>query len=148
MTMTSRNHLKLSLLSMLAIGPGLLLNSALGPIQHLIQKEFGIENTMTFSPTIMGMVTLALFIPCGPILKHRIGIRTSYLISMVVFVFGSLLAALSMDMYWMTISRFLQGMATGVMLMIMIPTLVLSFPIDKRNLALAVLLLGFLDLPY
>lgn len=40
----------------------------------------------------------------------------------------------------MAAGRFLQGAATGVMLMIMIPMLVLSFPIERRNYALLVLI--------
>lgn len=43
----------------------------------------------------------------------------------------------------MAAGRFLQGAATGVMLMIMIPMLVLSFPIERRNYALLVLIGGF-----
>jgi predicted MFS family arabinose efflux permease len=62
---------------------------------------------------------------------------------MILFIIGSLSAAFSLDDQWMSLGRFLQGIATGVMLMIMIPMLVLSFPIEKRNLALFVLLSGF-----
>ncbi|WP_146738164.1 MFS transporter, partial [Bacillus tropicus] len=47
------------------------------------------------------------------------------------------------DIYPLAAGRFLQGAAAGTMLMIMIPMLVLSFPIERRNYALFVLIGGF-----
>ncbi|MCR8656611.1 MFS transporter [Paenibacillus endoradicis] len=141
--MTLQKHWKISLLAIMAIGPGLMVNSALIPIQNIIQKALGTNNTTTFVPLIISTITFALFIPLGPPLRQRIGVRNTYLIAMLLFIIGALLSALTFDMLWMTLGRFLQGMGSGVMLMIMLPLLVLSFPIEKRNLALFVLLLGF-----
>jgi len=141
--MKLQKHWKISLLAILAIGPGFILNGALTSIQSLIQKNFGLETSSLFSPLIIGSIAFALFIPLGPLLKHKLGVRLTYQISMTLFILGALLAASATDMQWLSVGRFVQGIATGVMLMIMIPMLVLSFPIDKRNLAFTILLGGF-----
>lgn len=75
--------------------------------------------------------------------EEKFGARPVYLASLPVFILGSLLIACSGDIAWMAAGRFLQGAATGIMLMIMIPMLVLSFPIERRNYALLVLIGGF-----
>lgn len=141
--MNLQKHWKIAILAVLAIGPGLMVNSALIPSQILIQNSFHLGNNVIFSPTVIGLIAFALFIPLGPLLRHRLGVRATYSISMILFIIGSLSAAFSIDFQWMSLGRFLQGIGTGVMLMIMIPMLVLSFPIEKRNLALSVLLGGF-----
>lgn len=141
--MNLQKHWRIAILTVLAIGPGLMINSALIPSQSLIQNSFRLGNNAIFSPTIIGIIAFTLFIPLGPPLRHRLGVRATYSISMILFIIGSLSAAFSIDDQWMSLGRFLQGIGTGVMLMIMVPMLLLSFPIEKRNLALSVLIGGF-----
>ncbi len=133
----------ISMLAVLAVGPGLMINSALPFFQSQIQQTFGVNPHSLSSPVIIGLTALALCIPIGPMLRHRLGVRRTYQISMAFFVWGSFLAAVATVPSLMSIGRFLQGAATGVMLMIMLPMLVLSFPIDKRNYSLLILIGGF-----
>lgn len=134
---------KITLLTVLAIGPGLMMNSALIPSQSLIQHSLHLGNNPVFGPTVIGIIALMLFIPLGPLLRHRFGVRTTYSMSMILGMIGSLVAALSTNDQWMSVGRFLQGISMGVMFMIMVPMLLLSFPIEKRNLSLSVLIGGF-----
>ncbi|MZQ80964.1 MFS transporter [Paenibacillus sp. 5J-6] len=141
--MNLQNHWRISILTVLAIGPGLMINSALVPSQSLIQHSLQLGNNVIFAPTLVGIIAFMLFIPMGPLLRRRLGVRATYSISMTLFIIGSLWAALSVNDQWMSVGRFLQGVGMGVMLMIMVPMLLLSFPIEKRNLSLSVLIGGF-----
>ena len=62
---------------------------------------------------------------------------------MCLFLIGAIVSIASNSFLGMGIGRFFQGTGTGLALMMMIPMLVLSFPIQKRNLALLILIGGF-----
>lgn len=141
--MKTKHYWVISLLAVLAVGPGLMSNTALSSVQSLVQKAVGTSVFTSVNPILIGNMAFALLVPTGPLLRKKFGARPVYLASLPVFILGSLLIAFSNDIAWMVAGRFLQGAATGVMLMIMIPMLVLSFPIERRNYALLVLIGGF-----
>lgn len=141
--MKTKHYWVISLLAVLAVGPGLMSNTALSSVQGLVQKAVGTSGFTSVNPILIGNMAFALLVPAGPLLRKKFGARPVYLASLPVFILGSLLIACSSDVAWMAAGRFLQGAATGVMLMIMIPMLVLSFPIERRNYALLVLIGGF-----
>ncbi|MED0588677.1 MFS transporter [Bacillus subtilis] len=141
--MKTKHYWVISLLAVLAVGPGLMSNTALSSVQGLVQKAVGTSGFTTVNPILIGNMAFALLVPAGPLLRKKFGARPVYLASLPVFILGSLLIACSGDIALMAAGRFLQGAATGVMLMIMIPMLVLSFPIERRNYALLVLIGGF-----
>ncbi|AJO59494.1 MFS transporter [Bacillus subtilis] len=141
--MKTKHYWVISLLAVLAVGPGLMSNTALSSVQGLVQKAVGTSVFTSVNPILIGNMAFALLVPVGPLLRKKFGARPVYLASLPVFILGSLLIACSSDVAWMAAGRFLQGAATGVMLMIMIPMLVLSFPIERRNYALLVLIGGF-----
>ncbi len=133
-----RKHWGVSTAAVCGIGPQLALNSASVPIQELIQKSF--HTTLNLSlPLILSLLSVALFVPLGPILRHRIGARNNYILSIMIFIIGSFVCILSSSMIWYCLGRVLQGMGTGMLFMMMIPMLVLAFPIQKRDLAIIVL---------
>ncbi|MEC3653924.1 MFS transporter [Bacillus siamensis] len=141
--MKEKHHWIISLLAVLAVGPGLMSNTALAAVQSLVRQTVGGGNFDSFHPIIIGNMAFALFVPAGPYLRKRFGSRPVYMISMAAAVIGALLAAVTNDIYSLAAGRLLQGAAAGTMLMIMIPMLVLSFPIERRNYALFVLIGGF-----
>ncbi|MED1121268.1 MFS transporter [Bacillus atrophaeus] len=141
--MKTKHYWVISLLAVLAVGPGLMSNTALTGVQSLVQKTVVTGSFASLNPIIIGNMAFALFVPMGPLLRKRFGARRIYMASLSVFIVGALLFALSNDILWLAAGRFLQGAATGVMLMIMIPMLVLSFPLDRRNYTLLVLIGGF-----
>jgi predicted MFS family arabinose efflux permease len=131
-------HWRVSLLTVLGVGPELVLNSASTPIQGLIQNSFNILSYGLF-PNVISMISFALFVPFGPIFRHKLGARKNYIMAMCVFFFGTLISIASPNIIWMSIGRSLQGVGAGLVLMMMIPMLVLAFPLNKRDLALIVL---------
>ncbi|UOY87672.1 MFS transporter [Bacillus glycinifermentans] len=135
-------HWGISLLAVLSIGPGLMMNSAVTSAQRLVQQTFHAEANAALIPFVVGAVAFGLFVPFGPFLRHRIGALRTYVASMCLFILGALICGASPNLLWMTIGRMLQGIGTGTVLMMMIPMLVLSFPISIRNFALFVLVGG------
>ncbi|MGW9102704.1 MFS transporter [Priestia megaterium] len=141
--MKIEKHWGISLLAILAIGPGLMLNTALNSIHEILQKNFNNQSYISITPVLIGIISFAFFIPFGPILRHKLGERRTYVLSMCMFLIGAIISVTSTSFLGMGIGRFLQGIGTGLTLMMMIPMLVLSFPISKRNLALVILIGGF-----
>jgi MFS family permease len=141
--MKIEKHWGISLLAVLAIGPGLMLNTSLNSIREILQQTFNDQSYISITPVLIGVISFAFCIPFGPILRHKIGERRTYVLSMCLFLIGAIVSIASNSFLGMGIGRFFQGTGTGLALMMMIPMLVLSFPIQKRNLALLILIGGF-----
>ncbi|RDZ12473.1 MFS transporter [Priestia megaterium] len=141
--MKIEKHWGISLLAVLAIGPGLMLNTSLNSIRDILQEAFNDQSYISITPVLLGVISFAFCIPFGPILRHKLGERRTYVLSMCLFLIGAIVSSASNSFLGMGIGRFLQGIGTGLALMMMIPMLVLSFPIYKRNLALLILIGGF-----
>ncbi|MFP7732338.1 MFS transporter [Priestia aryabhattai] len=141
--MKIEKHWGISLLAVLAIGPGLMLNTALNSIHEILQKAFNNQSYISITPVLIGVISFAFCIPFGPILRHKLGERRTYILSMCLFLIGAIVSIISNSFLGMGIGRFLQGTGTGLALMMMVPMLVLSFPIYKRNFALFILIGGF-----
>lgn len=141
--MKIEKHWGISLLAVLAIGPGLMLNTSLNSIREILQQTFNNQSYLSITPVLIGVISFAFCIPFGPILRHKLGERRTYVLSMCLFLIGAIVSIASNSFLGMGIGRFLQGTGTGLALMMMIPMLVLSFPIQKRNLALLILIGGF-----
>ncbi|RAS83717.1 MFS transporter [Priestia endophytica] len=141
--MKIERHWGISLLAILAVGPGLMLNSALTPLQGLLQKTLDSSSYPSIIPILTGTIAFALFVPLGPFLRHKWGDKTTYITSACISLLGVLLSLISTKFIVFEAGRVLQGMGAGMALMMMLPMLVLSFPISRRNLALLILIGGF-----
>ena len=141
--MTTRRHWGIGAWAILAIGPNLMLSVAVMLIKDLVQNSFATGSYVPMWVVNSGNLAFALFAPVGPFLMRRIGLRSTYVPPMIVFLLGSLICSLSPTIVWLGVGRFLEGMAAGTVFMMMIPTLILSFPAGRRNRVLAVLVAGF-----
>ncbi|WDL96797.1 MFS transporter [Alicyclobacillus sp. ALC3] len=141
--MTTRRHWGIGMLTILAIGPNLMLSVAVMFMQDLFQNSFATGSYAPMWVVIFGNMAFALFTPIGPFLMRRIGLRSTYVPAMIVFLLGSLICSWSPTIVWLGVGRFLEGMAAGTVFMMMIPALILSFPAVRRNRVLAVLVAGF-----
>lgn len=140
--MGSRKHWGIAILTVLAIGPNLMLSVVTMFLQNLFQDSLlgGTYESMWI--VILGNLALLLFVPIGPIAIQRFGLRRVYIISMLTFTLGSVTASIAFDMVSLIIGRFLQAMSSGTLLMVMIPALMMSFPAERRNRVLVVLVGG------
>ena len=67
--MKEKHHWIISLLAVLAVGPGLMSNTALSAVQSLVRQTVGGENFDSLHPIIIGNMAFALFVPAGPYLR-------------------------------------------------------------------------------
>lgn len=97
-----------------------------------------IARDMEYSPTQMHSVivtyslTLALFIPLSGWLSDRFGTRTMFMIAVGLFVSGSVLCALSIDLASFNVARVIQ--AIGASMMVPIARLAILYQYPKNEL--------------
>lgn len=90
--MKTKHYWVISLLAVLAVGPGLMSNTALSSVQGLVQKTVGTSDFTSVNPILIGNMAFALLVPAGPLLRKKFGARPIYLASLPVFILGSLLS--------------------------------------------------------
>ncbi|MEI2444050.1 MFS transporter, partial [Priestia megaterium] len=93
--MKIEKHWGISLLAVLAIGPGLMLNTSLNSIREILQQTFNDQSYISITPVLIGVISFAFCIPFGPILRHRIGERRTYVLSMCLFLIGAIVSIAS-----------------------------------------------------
>lgn len=138
-----RKHRVMGLLAILAIGPNLMLNVATMLGQVLFQNSFSRGSYATLWPVILGNIAFFIFSPLGPVLVRWIGLRATYVRAMILFAVGSLIACLAPNLFTLAIGRILEGAMAGSVFLVMVPLLIQSFPVERRNRVLAVLVSGF-----
>ncbi|MCY8839570.1 MFS transporter, partial [Bacillus atrophaeus] len=88
--MKTKHYWVISLLAVLAVGPGLMSNTALAAVQSLVQKTVVPGSFASLNPIIIGNMAFALFVPMGPLLRKKFGARPIYMASLSVFIVGAL----------------------------------------------------------
>lgn len=64
--MKTKHYWVISLLAVLAVGPGLMFNTALTGVQSLVQKTVVTGSFASLNPIIIGNMAFALFVPTVP----------------------------------------------------------------------------------
>ncbi|MFD1676152.1 MFS transporter [Alicyclobacillus fodiniaquatilis] len=141
--MHAKKHFALSLLTILAVGPNLMLSVAMMFTQGLIQDSFSTGSYAPMWAVVLGNISFAVFVPIGPVCARKIGFRNTYVFSTGLFTLASLMATVSNGLVVLTFARMVQGAMTGLVLMVMIPILIHSFPAERRNRVVGVLIGGF-----
>lgn len=59
------------MLAVLAVGPGLMSNTALSSVQGLVQKAVGTSVFTSVNPILIGNMAFALLVPAGPPLRKN-----------------------------------------------------------------------------
>lgn len=59
------------MLAVLAVGPGLMSNTALSSVQGLVQKAVGTSVFTLVNPILIGNMAFALLVPAGPLLRKN-----------------------------------------------------------------------------
>lgn len=69
--MKTKHYWVISLLAVLAVGPGLMSNTALSSVQGLVQKTVGTSVFTSVNPILIGNMAFALLVPAGPLLRKN-----------------------------------------------------------------------------
>lgn len=118
--MSTKHHLMIILISMIACIAGLLMGFDSGVISGAlpyIQKTFGIEKTQVFlSGFVVSSVPVGAFfgaIVSSPIV-HKWGRKRTILLSSVLFFLGSLIASIAPHIYIVILGRLVMGLSIGL----------------------------------
>ncbi|ELL2452443.1 MFS transporter, partial [Salmonella enterica subsp. enterica serovar Infantis] len=77
-------------------------------------------------------LTLAIFIPVSGFVSDRFGTRNIFIFSLGIFSLGSFCSAVSVSLFWLDVSRVIQGI--GGAMMVPVSRLVLLKIFDKKQL--------------
>ena len=123
-----------------SIGPNLLIMSGFMQIQAIIQNSLSSSSYSTMEISIISNMAFAVFIPLGPVLSRKFGLRLSFYISQIGSALTFFISAMSSDSIVMAFSRSIEGALTGTQLMVLIPLLFIEYPAVRRNRVLGILL--------
>ena len=107
---------------------GTILNTSLPSIA----RDMGRSPSEMHSVIVTYALTLALFIPLSGWLSDKFGTRTMFMIAVALFVTGSLLCALSVDLMTFNLSRIVQ--AIGASMMVPIARLAILYQYPRNEL--------------
>ncbi|MBE3567155.1 MAG: DHA2 family efflux MFS transporter permease subunit [Thermogemmatispora sp.] len=106
-------------------------NVALPTLQHVFKVPVDqVDGVLTAYVLALGIIT-----PLAGYLAERFGIKRMYLISLFLFVLGSVLCAFAPSLPWLVVFRALQGLGGGMLGPLGISLLFGAFPEKQRGLA-------------
>lgn len=117
----------------------------LTPALPTIMRDLNVESTTVQWLTSGYALTEAVVIPLSAYLMGRLSTRQIYIGGIACFGIGSLIAALSPSFPVLLLGRVIQAASTGAVMPMVMSTILLVFPREKRGSAMGVigLLIGF-----
>lgn len=117
----------------------------LTPALPTIMRDMGVAQTTVQWLTSGYSLTEAVIIPLSAYLMGRLSTRKLYIGGIALFGAGSVVAAVSPSFYVLLLGRIMQAAATGAVMPMVMSTILLVFPREKRGSAMGVigLLIGF-----
>ncbi|MCR2806765.1 MDR family MFS transporter [Paenibacillus soyae] len=99
-------------------------------------EDFGVTfNTVQWLSTSY-MLTVGILIPVSALLVQWFTTRQMFLGAMTLFSLGTLVCALAPEFYVLLIGRIIQALGTGLMLPVMMNTILVLYPPEKRGAAM------------
>lgn len=108
----------------------------LSPALPSIMSHMGVDATTVQWLTSAYALTEAVVIPLSAWFMGRFSTRTLFIGGMALFATGSLVAALAPVFVVLLLGRILQAMATGVLMVMVMSLILLSFPRESRGQAM------------
>ncbi len=120
-----------------------IVNVALPEIMHTF--DLGQGSVQILSTGFLAAMTSTMLLNAW--LTERLGLRTTYLLSMGIFFFASLLGGLASVPEVLVFSRLMQGAAAGVLQPFSMQVLFQVFPPEKRGSAMGIMGIGIVLAP-
>ena len=102
-----------------------------------LQSAFGADIHSVQWVITAYLLTQGAMTPTTPFLANRIGIKRSYILSLVAFTAGSVACGLSWSLPMLIFFRIVQGLGGAVLLPLSITMLLREFPPQERGVAMA-----------
>ena len=104
---------------------------------HIMNEFHLTENTAQWVTTIFMLIN-GIMIPISAFLMESFTSRRLYLISMVTFIIGTLISAISLNFMMLMVGRIVQAIGAGIIFPLMMTIFMLIFPIQKRGFAMGI----------
>ncbi|MFD0590632.1 MDR family MFS transporter [Paenibacillus sp. GCM10027627] len=101
-----------------------------------LQKDFGVPYTTIQWLSTSYMLVVGILIPASALLVQWFTTRQMFLGAMILFATGTLVCAIAPEFYVLLIGRVIQALGTGLMLPVMMNTILVLYPPEKRGAAM------------
>lgn len=130
------------ILSILATGlmsfGGVVIETAMNVAFPSLMTEFGVSTSQVHWVTTGYLLVLALVIPASSFLKRRFATRPLFVVSVLAFVAGLVLATFAPGFGWLLAGRLLQGLGTGIALPLMFNIIIEQVPRERLGVMMGV----------
>ncbi|WP_214627298.1 MDR family MFS transporter [Paenibacillus agaridevorans] len=101
-----------------------------------LQKEFNVAYTTIQWLSTSYMLVVAVLIPASALLVQWFTTRQMFLGAMILFSVGTLVCAIAPQFSFLLVGRIIQAFGTGLMLPVMMNTILVLYPPEKRGAAM------------
>lgn len=101
-----------------------------------IMMEFNLSENEGQWVTTIFMLVNGIMIPITAFLMETFTTRRLFLTSMLIFVFGSIVCATSLNFPLLMVGRIIQATGAGILMPLMMTIFMLVFPMEKRGFAM------------
>jgi len=137
-TQTEQNFKRAPIVAIMLIGAfvGLLNETLLTTALPHIMNDFNVsENSVQWLTTVY-LLTNGIMLPISAFLIVKFSTRNLFMTSMILFIIGTVIAALSQSFGVLLVARIVQAAGSGVMMPLMMNVFLRIFPEDKRGAAM------------
>ncbi|MBM7630976.1 DHA2 family efflux MFS transporter permease subunit [Geomicrobium sediminis] len=103
---------------------------------NVLMGEFNVAATTVQWLTTAYMLVVGMLIPVTALLQKWWTTRQMFLTAMIVFLIGTLIAAVSPNFTLLLVGRIVQALGTGLILPLLMNTILLIYPPEKRGAAM------------
>ncbi|MED4400064.1 MFS transporter [Metabacillus fastidiosus] len=135
-------YLIISILTIFGIGSQYFSNLSYILNQTVIQNGLHISSNNLLMPSTLSNLAFAFGVPLGPVLTKKLGLKKNYLFFVLIFLFGSIISAVSPEIITLTAGRIIQGFSAGILFLTILPLSLISFPNKIRNTFLFMIITG------
>lgn len=123
------------ILSIVSVGVlafcGILLETSMNVAMPTLMSDFGITTSLAQWVTTGYLLVLAIVIPISSFMKKRFTIKKLFVMAIIAFLIGTILAIISPNFLVLLVGRLVQGIGTGIALPLMFNIVLEQAPLQK-----------------
>lgn len=104
---------------------------------HIMEELSLTENTAQWVTTIFMLIS-GIMIPITAFLMETFSTRRLFTASMMIFILGTFISALSLSFPMLMVGRIVQSIGAGVIMPLMMTVFMIIFPIERRGFAMGI----------
>lgn len=119
----------------------------LGNALPVLMKEFQVSATTIQWLTAAYLLVVGALIPVTALIQRWLSTRQLFFTAMITFVIGTIVAAMAPTFMLLLTGRVIQAIGTGLIIPLLMNTLLIIYPAEKRGSIMGVLFLIFTFAP-